>query len=159
MRLNRLVDEHEKKIEQPVRKLSLKGRMKLSNVLDKILLAGLGLENKISEKVNELAEEGKRSTEEGLKTGQDLENKAVEDIVKIVGRALKKVGVAKKEVDAILDGLAEELTGRLKLVTLDELDVVEKMALKSREKVDKMERRIKKLEKTVKTLSEAGNKE
>lgn len=131
----------------------------MGSLLDKVLLAGLGLENKITEKVDELAAEGKRSTEEGLKTGQKIENKAVEDIVKIVGSALKKVGIAKKEVDAIIDILAEELTGRLKLVTLDELDVVEKLILKSREKVDKMERRLKKLEKTVKTLSETENKE
>jgi len=133
--------------------------VELSGLLDKILLAGLGLEHKIAEKVDELATEGKRSTEEGLKTGQEIENKVVADIVKVVGGALKKVGVAKQEVDTILDSLAEELTGRLKLVTLDELDVLEKLVLQSRTKIGRMEKRIKKLEESIKTLSEEKSKE
>lgn len=121
----------------------------MSGLLDKVILAGFGLEHKVKERVNSLAKEGKPEAEEGMKMKEDMENRMVEGIVEVVGGALKKVGIAKKEVDAVLGSLAEDLAERLKIVTMDDLDVVEKLVMVNREKVSKLEKQVKKLEKAI----------
>ena len=130
----------------------------MSGLFDKVLLAGLGLENKVKEKLDSLAKEGSKDVEEGLDMKEDLENKLVENIVDVVGSGLKKVGVAKKEVDSVIVSLAEDLAERLKIVTVDELDVLEKLVMGNREHVSKLEKRMKKLEETIKKLTEERGK-
>jgi BMFP domain-containing protein YqiC len=131
----------------------------MSGLLDKVILAGFGLEHKVKERVNSLAKEGKPDAEEGRKMKEDMENRMVESIVEVVGGALKKVGIAKKEVDAVLGSLAEDAAERLKIVTMDDLDVVEKLVMVNREKVSKLEKQVKKLEKALLDLSSGNNKE
>ena len=75
-----------------------------------------------------------------------------------IANALKKVGIAKKEVDAVLGSLAEDVAERLKIVTMDDLDVVEKLVMVNREKVSKLEKQVKKLEKALLDLSAEKNK-
>lgn len=89
---------------------------------------------------------------------EDMENKLVENIVNIVGTGLKKVGVAKKEIDSVAASLAEDMAERLKIVTLDDLDVVQQMLLKNREKTAALEKRVKELEALVKTFSKEETK-
>jgi BMFP domain-containing protein YqiC len=108
--------------------------------------------------MNSLAKEGKQDAEEGMKMKEDMENRMVEGIVEVVGGALKKVGVAKKEVDAVLGSLAEDVAERLKIVTMDDLDVVEKLVMVNREKVSKLEKQVKKLEKALLDLSAESDK-
>jgi len=131
----------------------------MSGLLDKVILAGFGLEHKVKERVNALAKEGKPDAEEGMKMKEDMENRMVEGIVEVVGGALKKVGLAKKEVDAVLGSLAEDVAERLKIVTMDDLDVVEKLVMVNREKVSRLEKQVKKLEKAFLDLSTEKNKE
>jgi len=131
----------------------------MSGLLDKVILAGFGLEYKVKERVNALAKEGKPDAEEGMKMKEDMENRMVEGIVEVVGGALKKVGLAKKEVDAVLGSLAEDVAERLKIVTMDDLDVVEKLVMVNREKVSRLEKQVKKLEKAFLDLSTEKNKE
>ena len=130
----------------------------MSGLLDKVILAGFGLEHKLKGKVDSLAKEGKPDAEEGMKMKEDMENRMVEGIVEVVGAALKKVGVAKKDVDAVLGSLAEDVAERLKIVTMDDLDVVEKLVMVNREKVSKLEKQVKKLEKALLDLSAEKNK-
>ena len=130
----------------------------MSGLLDKVLLAGLGLEHKVMEKLDELAEEGKKVQEEGLNIGQEVENRLVEEIVKVVGAALRRVGMAKKEVDAVVASLAEDLADRLKIVTVDDLDVVEKLVLGAREDIKKLEKRVRELEKRTAGPEREGGK-
>lgn len=125
----------------------------MSGLFDKLFLAGLGLENKMKEKINVLAREGSKDVEEGLDMKENLENRLVENIVDVVGAGLRKVGVAKKEVDAVIDSLAEDLAERLKIVTVDELDVLEKLVMGNRENGIRMEKRIKKLEEIIEKLT------
>ncbi len=89
---------------------------------------------------------------------EDMENKLVENIVNIVGAGLKKVGVAKKEIDSVAASLAEDMAERLKIVTLDDLDVVQQMLMKNREKTATLEKRVKELEALVKSLSKEETK-
>ena len=130
----------------------------MSGLLDKVILAGFGLEHKLKGKINSLAKEGKQDAEEGMKMKEDMENRMVEGIVEVVGGVLKKVGVAKKDVDAVLGSLAEDVAERLKIVTMDDLDVVEKLVMLNREKVSKLEKQVKKLEKAFLDLSAEKNK-
>ena len=89
---------------------------------------------------------------------EDMENKLVENIVNIVGAGLKKVGVAKKEIDGLAASIAEDVAERLKIVTLDDLDVVQQMLLKNREKTSALEKRVKELEAIVASLSKENTK-
>ena len=130
----------------------------MSGLLDKVILAGFGLEHKVKGKINSLAKEGKQDAEEGMKMKEDMENRMVEGIVEVVGGVLKKVGVAKKDVDAVLGSLAEDVAERLKIVTMDDLAVVEKLVMVNREKVSKLEKQVKKLEKALLDLSAEKNK-
>jgi len=130
----------------------------MSGLLDKVILAGFGLEHKVKERVNSLAEEGKPDAEEGRRMKEDMENRMVEGVVEVAGAALKKVGLAKKEVDAVLGSLAEDIAERLKIVTMDDLDVVEKLVMVNREKISRLERQVKKLEKALLDLSAGKNK-
>jgi len=125
----------------------------MGGVLDKVLLAGLGIEHKVKEKINELAKEGKVEAEEGLGMKEDMENKLVENIVDVLGGGLKKVGVAKKEIDAVIVSLAEDIAEKLQIVTVDEVDVLEKLLMKNREKTAGLEKRVKKLEELIEKLT------
>ncbi len=89
---------------------------------------------------------------------EDMENKLVENIVNIVGAGLKKVGVAKKEIDNLAASIAEDMAERLKVVTLDDLDVVQQMLMKNREKTSALEKRVKELEALVASLSKEETK-
>ncbi|MDH3974055.1 MAG: accessory factor UbiK family protein [Deltaproteobacteria bacterium] len=130
----------------------------MAGLIDKALLAGLGIEKRAKKRFNTLAREGNKEIEEGLDMKEDFENKLVENIVNVVGAGLKKVGVAKKEIDHVAASIAEDLAERLKIVTLDDLDVVEKLVMKNREKVGKLEKQIKKLEDKLSKLSEEKSK-
>lgn len=126
----------------------------MGGLIDKALLAGMGIEKRAKKKFNALAREGNKEIEEGLDMKEDFENKLVENIVNVVGAGLKKVGVAKKEVDQLAGSIAEDLAERLKIVTLDDLDVVEKLVMKNREKVSSLEKRVRKLEDALSKLTE-----
>ena len=131
----------------------------MSGLFDKVILVGLGLEHKVKEKVDELAKEGKKEVEEGLDMKENMENKIIERIVDVAGAGLKKVGVAKKEVDGVVASLAEEMAERLKIVTLDDFDVLEKLVVGNREKIGKLEKKVAKLEAIIKNLAEEKDKE
>lgn len=130
----------------------------MSTVFDKVVLAGMGLERKVRKKVDELAKEGNVEAEEGHEMKENFENELVENIVNVVGAGLKKVGVAKKEVDAVVESLAEDMAERLKIVTLDDLDIVEKLVMGTREKTLQLEKRVKKLEGVIEKLTEEKEK-
>ncbi len=130
----------------------------MSTVFDKVVLAGMGLERKMRKKVDELAKDGEVEAEEGHEMKENFENELVENIVNVVGAGLKKVGVAKKEIDSVVESLAEDMAERLKIVTLDDLDVVEKLVMGTREKTLQLEKRVKKLESIIEKLTKEKDK-
>ncbi|HKZ45890.1 MAG TPA: hypothetical protein VJ202_00725 [Thermodesulfobacteriota bacterium] len=70
----------------------------MTDILDKAILIGLGLEKRIKDALNELASEGKESKspeEAGLPPKQDLENKLVEEGVKAVRELIGTVKAGK----------------------------------------------------------------
>ena len=128
----------------------------MSGILDKVFLAGLDIEQKFKERIKELAKDGDIEGEKGIGMKEDMENRLVENIVNIVGGGLKKVGLAKKEIDEVVVSIAEDIAEKLQIVTVDELDILEKLFMKSRDKVDKMEKRIAKLEEMIYEMKEKG---
>jgi len=108
----------------------------MTDILDKAILIGLGLEKRVKDALNELVSEGKEAkTGEGgeLPPKQELENKLVDE--------------GKEKVDKEIEEAVKHLLEKFKVATKDDMEIIEKMAQVAREKVDKLEKRIEELEK------------
>lgn len=126
----------------------------MTDILDKAILIGIGLEKRAKDILNELASEGKEAKPpegEGLPPKQELENKLVEEGVKAVRELIAAVKASKEKVDKEMQEVVERLLEKCKVITKDDIEIIEKMAQAAREKVDKLEKRIEKLEKTVRS--------
>ncbi|MBI5681936.1 MAG: 2-polyprenylphenol 6-hydroxylase [Deltaproteobacteria bacterium] len=79
----------------------------MSDILDKAILIGLGLEKKIKDAINELADEAKKgkADESNLPPRKEFENKVVEEGVNI----LREVVAAAKSGKEFIDELIKEL--------------------------------------------------
>lgn len=122
----------------------------MTEILDKAILIGIGLEKRLKDTLNELASEGKEAkTGEGgeLPPKQELENKLVEEGTKVVRELIATVKAGKEKVDKEIEEAVQHLLEKFKVATKDDMEIIEKMAQIAREKVDKLEKRIEKLEK------------
>lgn len=117
----------------------------MADILDKAVSLGFGISEKVKEKVDELIDAGEKA-KGGLGAVKDVENRFVEDSVKLISETLKHANVAKEKAESMAVEIAEGLADKLKLATKDELDVVEKLVLIAREKIDALEKRVKALE-------------
>lgn len=121
----------------------------MTNMLDKAILIGLGLEKKVKDTLNELASDGKEAQgaqEPGLPPKQELENKLVEEGTKAVRELIATVKAGKEKVDKEIEEAIQHLLEKFKVVTKDDIEIIEKMAQVAREKVDALEKRIEELE-------------
>lgn len=122
----------------------------MTDILDKAILIGIGVEKRLKDTLNELASEGKEAkTGEGgeLPPKQELENKLVEEGTKVVREIIATVKAGKEKVDKEIEEAVQHLLEKFKVATKDDMEIIEKMAQIAREKVDKLEKRIEKLEK------------
>ena len=122
----------------------------MTEILDKAILIGIGLEKRLKDTLNELASEGKEAkTGEGgeLPPKQELENKLVEEGTKVVRELIATVKAGKEKVDKEIEEAVQHLLEKFKVATKDDMEIIEKMAQIAREKVDALEKRIEKLEK------------
>src|SRR3989304_8333704 len=122
----------------------------MTDILDKAILIGLGLEKRVKDALNKLASEGKEAkTGEGgeLPPKQELENKLVDEGGKVVRELIGTVKAGKEKVDKEIQEGVEHLLEKFKVATKDDMEIIEKMAQVAREKVDKLEKRIGELEK------------
>ena len=124
----------------------------MAEIVDKAILLGLGIENKVKELVKELVEAGEKAKSSGLGAVKEAENRFVDEAVKFVSETLKHANVAKEKAESMAVEIAEGLADKLKLATKDELDVVEKLALIAREKAEALEKRVKALEVEIQKL-------
>lgn len=116
----------------------------MTDLLDKTILVGMGIEKRIKKVLDELAEEGKTS---GLPPRQEIENRIVEEGVKTIRDLIATVRAGKEKVDKEIQDLVERLLDRFKVVTRGDIEIVERMAQVAREKVDALEKRVDELEK------------
>ncbi|HBR18101.1 MAG TPA: hypothetical protein DD725_10925 [Deltaproteobacteria bacterium] len=121
----------------------------MTDILDKAILIGLGLEKRVKDALNKLASEGKEAkTGEGgeLPPKQELENKLVDEGVKVVRELIGTVKAGKEKVDKEIQEVVERLLEKCRVATKDDIEIIEKMAQVAREKVDALEKRMEELE-------------
>lgn len=122
----------------------------MTDILDKAILIGIGLEKRAKDILNELASEGKeaKTGESGeLPPKQELENKLVEEGTKVLRELIASVKAGKEKVDKEIEEAVRHLLEKFKVATRDDIEIIEKMAQVAREKVDALEKRIERLEK------------
>ena len=127
----------------------------MTDLLDKAIQIGVGLEKKAREFVDEVQKAGAaaRAPKEGaagLTPKQDLENRIVEEGVKAVKEFLSFISSAKDRLEKGASSTSGQVLEKLNIATQADLDVVKEMARVAREKVDALEKKVAELEELVK---------
>ncbi len=129
----------------------------MSDLIDKAILIGLGLEKKAKEALTELEKAGKAGVEEKSEGGtaageplspkQAVENKVVEEGIKTLKDFLALVKSAREKLDKEVTAGSGKVLGKLNVATQDDIEVVKEMIRVSREKIDNLDKRVAELEK------------
>lgn len=127
----------------------------MTDLLDKAIQIGVGLEKKAREFVDEVQKAGAaaRAPKEGaggLAPKQELENRIVEEGVKAVKEFLSFISSAKDRLEKGASSTSGQVLEKLNIATQADLDVVKEMARVAREKVDALEKKVAELEELVK---------
>lgn len=133
----------------------------MSDLFDKAILIGMGLEKKAKEVLEELEKSGKTGKEaagsDGLPPRQAVENKVVDEGVRALKEFVTIVKSAKDKLEKEVSSSSEKVFEKLNVATQDDLEVVKEMARIAREKVDKLERRVADLEARLVKDEQQGN--
>jgi len=128
----------------------------MSDLIDKAILIGLGLEKKAKETLEELEKAGKAGVAEKsapeaggepLSPKQVVENKVVEEGIKTLKDFLGLVKTAKEKLDKEVASGSGKVLGKLNVATQEDIEVVKEMIRVSREKIDNLDKRLTELEK------------
>jgi BMFP domain-containing protein YqiC len=125
----------------------------MSDLIDKAILIGLGLEKKAKEALEELEQAGKAGVAaapaagEPLSPKQVVENKVVEEGIKTLKDFLGLVKSAKEKLDKEVSTGSGKVLGKLNVATQEDIEVVKEMIRVSREKIDNLDKRLTELEK------------
>lgn len=134
----------------------------MSDLFDKALLVGMGLEKKAKEVIEELQKEGKDEAastgggesgaeSEGPSAKQAVENKVVEDGVRVLKEFLNIIKTGREKLEKEVSSSSGRLLDKVNAATKDDVDIVKEMARISREKVDELEKRVALLEAKINT--------
>ncbi|MFQ5354415.1 MAG: accessory factor UbiK family protein [Thermodesulfobacteriota bacterium] len=132
----------------------------MSDLLDKVLLVGMGLETKLKEVLSDLEKSGEKERGEGggeteggkadegkgLTPKQAVENRIVDEGTAVVKELLSVVDSAKIRIEEELSANSGRIRGKLHVAGDEEIEVVKEMARLAREKVDSLEKRVAELE-------------
>jgi len=129
----------------------------MSDLFDKALLIGMGLEKKAKEALEELQKEGKQEAaaagggdagDEVREMGprQAAENKVVDEGVRVLKEFLNLVKTGRERLEKEVSTSSGRLLDKVNAATRDDVEIVKEMARISREKVDKLEKRVAELE-------------
>lgn len=127
----------------------------MTDLLDKAIQIGVGLEKKARDFVDEVQKAGAeaRAPKEGaagLTGKQELENRIVEEGVKAVKEFLSFISSARDRLEKGASSTSGQVLEKLNIATQADLDVVKEMARVAREKVDALEKKVAELEELVK---------
>ncbi len=127
----------------------------MTDILDKAIQLGVGLEKKAKEFVEEMKKAGAAATAPkegagGLTPRQELENRVVEEGVKAVKEFLAFLSSARDRLEKGASSTSEQVLEKLNIASQADLDVVKEMARVAREKVDELEKKVAVLEELVK---------
>ena len=131
----------------------------MADTIDKAILFGMGLEKRLKGLVDEVVEEGESGESEGgegetLPPKKEFENRLVEEGVQVLRELVETVRGGKEKVDGEIHDVAERFAEKCKVATKEDVEVIQKMAQVARGKVDKLEKRVAKLEKELGKKSE-----
>jgi len=132
----------------------------MSDLLDKAILIGMGLEKKAKEVLGELESAGKTSKgapSEGLPPKQAAENRVVDEGVRALTEFVSLVKAAKEKIEKDVATGSGKVFEKLNVSTQDDLEVVKEMARVAREKVDRLEKRVAELESRLLKDEQQGN--
>lgn len=130
----------------------------MSDLIDKAILIGLGIEKKAKETLEELEKAGKAGISEKPAEGgpvagepltpkQAVENKVVEEGIKTLKEFLGLVKSAKEKLDREVSAGSGKVLGKLNVATQEDIEVVKEMIRVSREKIENLDKRVAELEK------------
>lgn len=133
----------------------------MSDLLDKAILIGMGLEKKAKEVLGELENAGKTAKEEpgseGLPPRQAAENKVVDEGVRALKEFVTLVKSAKEKLEKDVSSGSEKVFEKLNVATQNDIELIKEMARVAREKVDKLEKRVAELEARLVKDEQQGN--
>ncbi len=134
----------------------------MSDLIDKAIEVGMGLEKKAKEVLDELQKSGEAAKKEkaaespegaeaagapeDLTPRQVVENRVVEEGVKALKELLCVINTVKDKLANGFIASSGKLAEGLHVATEDDIDVVKEMARVAREKVDELEKRMEALE-------------
>jgi BMFP domain-containing protein YqiC len=135
----------------------------MADLMDKVIEVGFEIEKLAKEKLDgfkrsrEAAAKGKSEpgpegggNETELTSRQVMENKVVDEGRKVLKEVFSAVNTLKERLGKEITTGSASVADKLHVATDDELDVVKEMARVAREKVDKLEKRVAKLEAALK---------
>lgn len=133
----------------------------MSDLFDKAILIGMGLEKKAKEVLGELESAGKTAKEapgsEGLPPRQAAENKVVDEGVRALKEFVTLVKSAKEKLEKDVSTGSEKVFEKLNVATQNDIELIKEMARVAREKVDKLEKRVAELEARIVKDEQQGN--
>ena len=135
----------------------------MTDMMDRLITVGMGLEKRAREVLEGLEDVGKEvkkatdekveGTEDATTEGEDLsarkklENRLVDDGVKVMTEFVSLLTECKTKFTGEASSTSETLMEKMNVATRDELEVVKEMARVAREKVDELEKKVETLEK------------
>lgn len=133
----------------------------MTDILDKFITLGIGLEKKAREALDELEklgekeiadEEAREEKGEGVGAKKEFENRLVDHGVRAIGEFVAILKDCRVKAEGDLKDSGEKVMDKLHVASKDELEVAIEMARVAREKVDELEKRIAALEGTKKPV-------
>ena len=124
----------------------------MSELIDKAILIGLGLEKKAKETLAELENAGRKDGEaktaesEGVSPKQSAENKVVDEGIRALKEFLSVVRGAKEKLDKEFVSTSGRVLDKLNVATIEDIEVVKEMARVAREQGDRIEKRLDEIE-------------
>jgi BMFP domain-containing protein YqiC len=125
----------------------------MTDIVDKFITLGIGLEKKAREALAELEKLGTEEIEddgdendEGLGAKKEFENRLVDHGVKAIGEFVAILKDCRVKAEGDFKDSSEKVMNKLHMASLDELEVAIEMARVAREKVDELEKRVNALE-------------
>lgn len=131
----------------------------MTDLVDKAILIGMGLEKKAREALDELEKLGKKSADaasaakagEGLTPKQVAENKVVEEGTRALKDFIAMINASREKLEKEISGTSGKILDKFNVATRDDVEVIKEMARVAREKVDALEKRVTDLENSVYT--------
>lgn len=116
--------------------------------VEKAILIGKGVEGRVIDLLNSLAEEGEKRGSV-FPSKEEFENSLVEGGVEAAKKVLSSLKEDKAKLEKKVEDVLQGLVEKIHLASKEDVELVEKMASKAREQVDKLEKKIKELEKKI----------